>query len=116
EAVDKMVKFIEGTRVITIVLSVLLFITLTFTTLFIITLRVFVHKEEIETMRLLGASRWKIFWPFLLEGMFYAIMSATFSGVVAYFATPFMASFYQDVFLGVFTLPIPITIHLVVVG
>lgn len=116
EAVDKMVKFIEGTRIITIVLSTLLFITLSFTTLFVITLRVFVHKEEIETMRLLGASRWRIFWPFLLEGVFYAIVSASVSGIIAYVVTPTLASFYQDVFLGVFSLPIPIAVHLIVLG
>lgn len=116
DVVDKLAKFISGTRIITIILSVFLFVTLAFTTLFIISLRVFVHKEEIETMRLLGAGRWKIFWPFLLEGIFYGAVSATFSGVASYFATPYIASFYQDVFLGVITLPIPPSIHLVVVG
>ena len=116
EVVDKLTKFIVGTRIITTILSILLFVSLAFTTLFIISLRVFVHKEEIETMRLLGAGRWKIFWPFLLEGILYGIVSATFSGIVAYFVTPYIASFYQDVFLGVLSLPIPITTHLVVVA
>lgn len=115
DAVDKLTKFIAGTRIITAVLSILLFVTLSFTTLFIISLRVYVHKEEIETMRLLGAGRWGIFWPFLLEGIFYGCVSAVFSGIVTYFATPYVASFYQDVFLGVLRLPIPITIHLAVV-
>ena len=116
DVVDKLAKFIAGTRIITTVLSVLLFVTLAFTTLFIISLRVFVHKEEIETMRLLGAGRWRIFWPFLLEGIFYGIISATFAGGISYFVTPYIASFYQDVFLGILIVPIPITIHLVVIG
>lgn len=116
DVVDKLTKFIAGTRIITTGLAILLFVTLAFTTLFIISLRVFVHKEEIETMRLLGAGRWKIFWPFLLEGIFYGIVSASVSGIVSYFVTPFIASFYQDVFLGVLTLPIPLTTHLFVVA
>lgn len=116
DVVDKLTKFIEGTRIITIVLAVLLFVTLIFITLFIVTLRVFVHKEEIETMRLLGAGRWNIFWPFLLEGIFYGVFSALFSGLVSYFAVPFIASFYQDVFLGVIVLPIPISVHLIVIA
>lgn len=116
DVVDKLAKFIEGTRVITTALSILLFVTLVFTTLFIISLRVFVHKDEIETMRLLGAGRWKIFWPFLLEGIFYGVFSATFSGIVAFFVTPLVASFYQDIFLGVLTLPVPVVIYLMVVG
>ncbi len=116
DVVDKLAKFIEGTRVITTALAILLFISLVFTTLFIISLRVFVHKDEIETMRLLGAGRWKIFWPFLLEGIFYGVFSATFSGIAAFFTTPLVASFYQDIFLGVLTLPIPVAIYLIVVG
>jgi cell division transport system permease protein len=115
DVVDKLAKFIEGTRIITMVLAVLLFITLSFTTLFVISLRVFVHKEEIETMRLLGAGRWHIFWPFLLEGIVYGVLSAVFSGIVTYVATPFIGKFYQDVFLGVLTFPIPIATELLVV-
>lgn len=116
EVVDKLAKFIEGTRIITTVLAVLLFITLCLTTLFIISLRVFVHREEIETMRLLGATKWAIFWPFLLEGIAYGFISAVFSGIVSYIATPFVASFYQDIFLGVLIFPIPFSIHLAVVA
>lgn len=116
DVVDKLAKFTAGTRIITTVLLALLFITLVFTTLFVISLRVFVHKEEIETMRLLGAGRWRIFWPFLLEGIFYGFVSAVFSGVIAYFATPYIASFYKDIFLGILTLPIPLNIHLLVVS
>lgn len=115
EVVDKLAKFIQGTRIITTVLGILLFITLAFTTLFIIALRVFVHKEEIETMRLLGAGKWTIFWPFLLEGVFYGGVSATVSGIVTYIVTPLIASFYQDIFLGVLTFPIPLGTHLLVV-
>lgn len=116
DVVDKLTKFTQGTRVITTVLLTLLFISLVLTTLFIISLRVFVHKEEIETMRLLGAGRWKIFWPFLLEGIFYGAVSAVFSGIISYFAIPPIVSFYKDVFLGVLTLPVPINVHLIVVG
>lgn len=116
DVVDKLTKFIAGTRIITTGLAILLFVTLVFTTLFIISLRVFVHKEEIETMRLLGAGKWSIFWPFLLEGIFYGFISAGISGVISYIATPFIASFYQDIFLGVLTLPIPLTVQLIVVG
>ena len=116
EVVDKLAKFIEGTRLITMVLAVLLFITLCLTTLFIISLRVFVHREEIETMRLLGATKWAIFWPFLLEGIAYGLISAVFSGIVSYIATPYVASFYQDIFLGVLIFPIPFTVHLAVIA
>lgn len=116
DVIDKLTKFIAGTRIITTALLVLLFVTLTFTTLFIISLRAFVHKEEIETMRLLGSGRWRIFWPFLLEGIFYGFVSAIFSGIVTYLVTPYILSFYQDIFLGVLTLPIPLDVHLTVVG
>lgn len=115
DVVDKLAKFSEGTRFVTILLSILLLLSLAFTTLFIISLRVVTQKEEIETLRLLGSGKWRIFWPFLLEGMVYACISAVISGVFCFLVTPYIASFYQDVFLGV--LPsIPITVHLAVTG
>lgn len=116
DVVSKLANFVVGTRFTTTILSVFLFISLVFTTLFIISLRVFVHKEEIETMRLLGAGRWKIFWPFLLEGIFYAAVSAVIAGVFTYIATPFIVGLYKDVLKDVITLPVPITFHLIVIG
>jgi cell division transport system permease protein len=44
------------------------------------------RKEEIYRMRLVGASRWFIVGPFVVEASFYGIIAAIISGVVAYVA------------------------------
>jgi cell division transport system permease protein len=51
-------------------------------------------REEIEIMRLLSATNWYIRWPFLYEGMFYAMTGALlgwlFASLALIYATPFL--------------------------
>lgn len=42
----------------------------------IIGVKISQKREDIETMRLIGAGGWYIRWPFLLEGIFYCIFGA----------------------------------------
>jgi len=41
-----------------------------------IRITIFTRKEEIEIMKLVGATDWYIRWPFILEGVLYGIMGA----------------------------------------
>ena len=41
-----------------------------------IRITIFTRKEEIEIMKLVGATDWYIRWPFIIEGTFYGIMGA----------------------------------------
>lgn len=64
-------------------------------------------KEDIEIMKLIGATNWYIRWPFIFEGMFYGMIGAVLgwgiaSGALVY-ATPFLSSFLR----GVPILPVP---------
>ncbi|MBI3069842.1 MAG: ABC transporter permease [Candidatus Levybacteria bacterium] len=73
----------------------------------IIGIKISHKKEEIEIMRLIGATSWYVRWPFLFEGVFYAVLGAFLgwfvaSGVLLY-ATPFLSTFLQ----GVPLLPVP---------
>lgn len=64
-------------------------------------------KEDIEIMRLIGATNWYIRWPFILEGMFYGIMGAILGWAIAsgtlLYATPFLSSFLK----GIPLFPVP---------
>jgi len=75
----------------------------------ITTLKLLYRREEIEIMRLLGASAGFIRWPFVLEGIFYGVVSAFLAWLLAYIAllysTPFLVSWLQDINL----LPVPFT-------
>lgn len=52
--------------------------------LIVIGFKIRLKRTEIETMKLLGASRWFIRAPFLLEGMTYGIVGAFFGWLISY--------------------------------
>lgn len=62
----------------------------------IIGIKISQRKDEIEIMRLLGATNWYVRWPFIYEGMFYGVIGAffgwLFASVSLWYATPFLSS------------------------
>ncbi len=58
-------------------------------------------KEEIEIVRLLGGTNWYVRWPFIFEGMFYAMLGAFIgwltSSLVLWYSSPFLSSFLQGI-------------------
>jgi cell division transport system permease protein len=77
--------------------------------IFMITsIRVSGKKAEIRVQRLVGATKWYILRPFVVEGMFYGLVGSTLAWVVLYvallYATPTIQAFITDVQL----LPVPI--------
>ncbi|RJQ36077.1 FtsX-like permease family protein [Candidatus Microgenomates bacterium] len=67
----------------------------------IIGIKVSQKREEIEIMRLIGATNWYIRWPFIFEGVFYAVTGAflgwTISTGILLYTTPFLSSFLQGI-------------------
>jgi len=68
------------------------------------------RKEEIEILKLIGASKAFINWPFILEGIIYGIVSAFLGWLASYtlllYATPITISWLGDINL----LPVPLKI------
>ena len=85
-----------GIGIIVLLASVSIFIMVT-----IIGIKISYKKEEIEVMRLLGATNWYIRWPFIYEGMFYATVGAFFGWSISlgavWYATPFLNSFLKGI-------------------
>ena len=52
-----------------------------------IRMTIFNRKEEIYMMRLVGASRWFIVGPFVVEAAFYGVIAALFTGAAVYAGT-----------------------------
>jgi cell division transport system permease protein len=75
--------------------------------LIIIGMKIALRREEIEILGLVGATRFYISWPFVLEGMIYGAGGALFGWIGGYllllYASPFLASFMA----GVPIFPIP---------
>lgn len=51
------------------------------TVMTIIAMKIALKKEEVEILKLLGASEWYIRFPFFVEGGFYGVVGAFFAGV-----------------------------------
>lgn len=67
----------------------------------IISIKISQKKDEIEILRLIGATYWYIRWPFILEGIFYGVVGALIGWAVTagglWYATPFLMSFLKGI-------------------
>lgn len=71
---------------------------------------IFVHREEIAIMRLVGATGWFVRAPFLVEAVFFSVLATTISGVIivpaAIALDPLFTSYFEtasklkDFFVG----------------
>ncbi len=80
--------------------------------LIVTSMKISQKKDEIETLRLIGASNQYIRTPFILEGIFYGIMGSVLAWGLVYllilYATPFLIEFFSDIPV----LPIPLVFML----
>lgn len=101
DIVDTLISWVKafrimGLSVIGVLVTVSFFVIVT-----IIGIKIAMRKEEIETMKLIGASNWFIRAPFLIEGMLYGMVGA-FIGwslcmVLLLWATPILGSFLNGI-------------------
>lgn len=101
---DVIKNLISVSRVIRIVGSSVVGFLLIFATLVIVMIigfKIRLRRNEIEIMRLLGASPSFIRNPFILEGVFYGVAGAIFSWVLSYallwYFTPFLQGYLGEV-------------------
>lgn len=89
----RLIRLVGGT----VVIYLILFATLQ--VLMIISFKIRLKRQEIEIMRLLGASPGFIRTPFILEGIFYGLVGALIAWVAVYillwFFEPFARNFFQ---------------------
>lgn len=102
DIVDTLIKFTDGLKQIGLVIIGVLLLVSIFVILTIIGIKITVRKDEIEIMKLIGASNWFIRTPFLLEGIFYGAIGAFIGwgisyGVLYFYAGPQIESFFGSV-------------------
>jgi cell division transport system permease protein len=102
DIVDTLINFTNGIRQIGLVIIGVLLLVSIFVILTIIGIKITVRKDEIEIMKLIGASNWFIRTPFLLEGIFYGAVGAIIGwaisfGVLTFYASPQISNFFGAV-------------------
>lgn len=101
DIVDTLIKWTDAFRKVGLVVISVLTLVSVFVILTIIGIKITVRREEIETMRLIGASNWFIRSPFLIEGMLYGFVGSILGWMVTYgillYSEPTLISFFKGV-------------------
>lgn len=101
DVIGTLTSWINAIRRIGIVLIAVLSLVSVFIMVTVISIKISQKKEEIEIMRLIGATNAYISMPFLYEGMFYGIVGAVVAWVIASVAllslTPMLEQFLKNI-------------------
>lgn len=99
--IDRLTKFLDSAKKLGGTLSVILMIVSVLIIFNTIRLAIYISREEIGVMRLVGASGRFVSGPFVVEGMIYGIVSAVITVVLFYPLTlwlgPITESFFTDI-------------------
>ncbi|HEX7041761.1 MAG TPA: permease-like cell division protein FtsX [Patescibacteria group bacterium] len=116
DVVSALTQWTNAVRIIGIILVAILSVVAIFIMSTIIGIKISHKKDEIEIMQLIGATRWYISGPFLLEGIFYGVIGALFGWVVSsaalLYASPFLESFLK----GIPIIPVPWWFYVALLG
>lgn len=103
DVIKNLISFTTIVRVVGMSVVGFLMVFSTLIILMIIGFKIRLRRNEIEIMRLLGASPSFIRNPFIFEGMFYGIMGATLAWIVSvtllWYFTPFLQGYLKEVTL-----------------
>jgi cell division transport system permease protein len=101
DVVSTLISWTSAIKEIGIGLIVLLSLVSIFIMVTIIGIKISQRKEDIEIMRLIGATSWYIRWPFILEGALYGIIGAIIGWLISslslLYTTPFLESFLKGI-------------------
>jgi cell division transport system permease protein len=82
--IDKIVRFSNFFKTAGLIVSLIFVIVSTLIIFNTIRMAIFTRRDEIEIMKLVGATKWFVRGPFLFEAAFYGILAAIMATVLAY--------------------------------
>jgi cell division transport system permease protein len=107
QVVSKLIEWTDALRKVGLVLVIVLGLDSVLIMIIIIGIKVSHKRQDIEIMRLIGATNWYIRWPFILEGILYGALGGVLGWGVAvgvlWYTTPYLSSFLRDI--PVFPIP-----------
>lgn len=116
DVIDTLRKWVGGVRMGGLILSSLLIFASLTTIVVILGIKFTARKTEINTLSLLGATRWYIRAPFVIEGIIYATIGTLIGWAISYltllYLTPNIVAFLQDITI----LPVPVWVMMALLG
>lgn len=100
KVIDKLSSVTNNVRIVVISLSLILGLLAVLITFNTIKLTIFTSQEEISTMQLVGASNWFIKSPFVIQGIFYGIVSVLAVNLLFLIIFAFFSYRLETFFLG----------------
>ena len=101
DVVSALTNWTNAIRIIGVLLIALLSVVSVLIMSIIIGMKIAHKKDEIEIMQLIGATKWYISNPFILEGVFYGVIGAFFgwavSSVILLATTPLLETFLRGI-------------------
>ena len=82
KVIDKLHRIIDFITKFGIILAIIFMIVTIMVTFNTIRLTIYNRREEVEIMRLVGATNWYIRWPFLIEGMMYGLFATILTSLI----------------------------------
>jgi len=89
-------KYLKTIGIVGVAILLFISIILVYNTIRLI---IYSYKEEIQVMRLIGASNFYARGPFLVEGILYGIISAILSLILVYTILYFTVDFFKEIFV-----------------
>lgn len=98
--IDRLNSVITGAQKLGFLITLLLIVLSIIITFNTIRLAIYISKEEIGIMRLVGASKTRVRGPFMVEGAIYGVVSAVLTTVIFYPVTSWLGN-NMTAFLGI---------------
>lgn len=99
--VETIQEWSKSIRNIGVGLAVFLLITSFLINLIVIGLNISIHQDEIEIMKLVGATSWYVRIPFIFEGIFYGVFSAVAAVALLWSFFAWVSPSLQRTFAGI---------------
>lgn len=116
DVVSTLSSWLGSLRKFGLVMAVFLLLNCLLTILVILGMRISRRREEMETLKLLGASSWHIRSPIYLEGIFYGLFSAVISWGSCYLLIIYLTPFLSRVLTGIPIFPVSPIFMLEILG
>lgn len=96
--IDRLSKIIDSTEKVGFIITLLMVVMTVAITFNTVRLAIYISREEISVMRLVGASNKYVRGPFIAEGIFYGIIASVITLLSFFILTYYLSSFTQKMF------------------